>query len=274
MVAQAKVPRFVDPEIELVWSVLNRQVPVDTLVNLVESFSNERPPTAEAVLFGFDTNAIFEVGRRGNRGATAVDEISRRKGKGLVLPGQVVQELWNNHFSASGPKLKPLKRKYTEVIDELNSAGFLSSDEFDGAARTVERTIDKLDDWVDPESLRIFSETLKALVGIGCATYVPRFEFSELANVRHATKTPPGFDDKGVNHGDFFVWADFLLGVARSDLNHVDSIVFVTQEKKRDWRVNGRTHPILTAEATAVSERPFALWDVDEFVEYAVTTAL
>jgi hypothetical protein len=91
---------------------------------------------------------------------------------------------------------------------------------------------------------------LKALSEVAIVAYAPRRRFASIAEIRRATKTPPGFEDAG--HGDFFIWADSLLGLleARDIGKAFSSFHLVTDDRKKDWCKGKVAHPILCAEAS------------------------
>ena len=87
-----------------------------------------------------------------------------------------------------------------------------------------------------------------------------------MSSQRKTTRTPPGFKDEG--DGDFFVWADFLLGLLSAanvpDAAIVQHVIFVTEDKKADWSLDGTAHPILTAEVKALTNASFEIWSLDK----------
>ncbi len=101
--------------------------------------------------------------------------------------------------------------------------------------------------------------------------YVPRTPFFQIARARNDTMTPPGFKDSG--HGDFYLWADFLLGLlmAASNNERFTKAVLLTMDEKPDWSRGGLAHPILVAEVEALVGVPFEAWNLQRFASYVAT---
>jgi hypothetical protein len=262
--------QFGDLALQRVYNVLNRYVPVPALEELRNGLDPARRPALgadTAFALGFDTNAAYRLGI-GARGADALDYLRAKHRGPVVVPGQTVQEIWNNLLSAVEPKAKRLRKKFEELESEIQAA-----DQTLGASgELVREAIDELvrthGDWIDPASQAAFDDTLDVFSKVGVASQVPRSDFARLAEIRKATKTPPGFHDS-VGYGDFFVWADFLYGVSSADESTYSAVVFVTNDVKPDWSRNGVAHPVLVAEARAVRDVPFRLWTLDEFRAFA-----
>ena len=117
------------------------------------------------------------------------------------------------------------------------------------------------------------STTLQAIETLSAKAkvpYTPRLPFAELAKIRKATKTPPGFKDTG--DGDFFVWLDLLFGLMQAieDGAVFSHVILVTNDTKVDWSKNNATpHPILSAEIGAAVGSTFEVMKV-EALERAV----
>lgn len=248
--------------------VLNRVDPISSLIELRRGVASERPSRFNPEMpfaVGFDTNAVFRLGL-GPRGADAVDYLANSHQGPVIIPGQTIQEVWNNSLSAVLPQAKVVRKKLDELEGEMLKVNQHLGEEAAAVREAISDLIALRGDWVDPAALGTFEQTLESLLAAGLAYYVPREQFAALAQVRRDTKTPPGFEDSGF--GDFFVWADFLFGVASAP-KEFDSLVFVTNDAKRDWSRNGVSHPILVAEAEAVGGVPFELWTLAQFQNFA-----
>ena len=253
-----------------VWRVLNRLDPIESLQELRNGLAPDRRPPIDPHLpmaIGFDTNAIYRVGL-GTRGADALDYLRTVHTGPVVVPGQSVQEVWNNLLAAVEPQAKRLRLKFEDLETEMGKIG----QQLGGSGAAVREAIQELSrthgDWIDPASQSAFDATLDVLLSVGTTVYVPRAKFAELARIRKETKAPPGFQDS-VGYGDFFVWADFLYGVALSTPGSFQAVVLVTNDAKSDWSRNGVPHPLLVAEASAIAPVPFRLWSLEEFHEFA-----
>ncbi|OZF29435.1 PIN-like domain-containing protein [Rhodococcus sp. 14-2483-1-2] len=255
----------------LVWNVLNRNHDADFmshLYNAIQKSESFKITSGTNFAIGFDTNAIFRVGLNGTKGADAIDYLRTIHNGPVVLPGQCVQELWNNSLAAVEPQAKKISKAFANLQNEttgihqaLGAAGQAVQD-------AVENLLIEHKDWVDPASHETFATTLEALLDVATCQFVPRSHFYSLSQIRKETKTPPGFRDHSTNHGDFFVWADFLYSLATIDTSTSTATVFVTNDVKTDWSRNGVAHPILASEATSVTGTPFVLWTVPDFQNY------
>ncbi len=259
--------RLREEDQEGVYRVLNREVRVPALEALVAALE---PPKEEWEVTGaaiaLDTNVVLRLA--GHRGSEDIADylISKHQGP-IILPGQTITEFWNNQMAAVETvagglvgdlgrlrqRLTGLEEEFGDVLSDLDGV----VERFQGehghvySAATVHRT---------RRLLGAFQE--RAIV-----PFVTRTRFQPLAEHRYQTKTPPGFADSRI--GDFFVWADFLLGlsVAWSRGMRYRTAVFVTNDKKVDWIRNGVAHPVLVAEARAVGGGPFAIWSVETLAE-------
>ena len=266
--ADSRVHYFPERTLQTVWNVMNRSSNIESFTELHRGLVDGRRPRIDDetdIAFGFDTNALYRIGLNGTSGDNAIDYLSQQHNAPVIIPGQTIQEVWNNIVAGLEPQAKKVQKAFealeTDLLaieQELGTAG-------DTARVAIDALTDAHADWLDPSSFTIFDRTVEALLKVGSVSYVPRVEFTELARVRNDTKTPPGFRDENNNHGDFFVWADFLYGLAKVSTGGLGASVFVTDERKIDWRRLARPHPLLIAEASAVSGLPFDLWTVADF---------
>ena len=240
--------RLNDPALERVWGVLNRDVPLGSLTELrIGMDTAGRPPLNSDTRFalGFDTNASFRVGL-GVSGADALDYLRAKHRGPVIIPGQTVQEVWNNLLSAVEPQARKLRRRFDDLSTEVRDIDI----SLGASGVAVRDAIDDLlishGDWIDPLSQAAFVATLDVFEAVGTWPYVPRLQFAGLGEIRKSTKTPPGFLDP-VGYGDFFVWADFLFGLAAADPATYEAVVFVTNDVKADWSRNGVAHPVLAS---------------------------
>lgn len=266
---------FDDVSLDKVWNVLNRSTDVESLRELHRGLSErERPHLGinQTIAFGFDANAIFRLGL-GAQGANSLDYLTNQHYGPVIIPGQAVQEVWNNFLAGVEPNAKAVSRKLGELENELATIGQELGVLGDGAKAAVQALIKSHGDWTDSQALVEFEGAVRALLSVGEVTYVPRDEFYRLAQVRKETKTPPGFRDESTNFGDFFIWADFLYGLAKADLDGVDAVVMVTNDQKSDWSRNSVPHPILVSEARSISGKEFRLWTLKMFQDHVKVLA-
>jgi hypothetical protein len=270
--APDRPPAIGDDGLATLWRVLNREIQIDSLQELRNGLQREsrRPKALESsrIAFGFDTNAIYRVGLDGTRGVDAVDYIRQRHNAPIIVPGQAVQELWNNILWGVERPAERLQKRLDDLSSAANEAGQNLGESGERVNNAINDLIRIHGEWIAPASQEILEYTLDALIAAGRIAYVPRYDFYRLARIRKETKTPPGYKDSLSNHGDFYLWADFLYGLVTANLSEVDAAVLVTNDVKPDWSRSGVAHPILVAEAMSAGGLPFQLWTVRDFHEY------
>jgi hypothetical protein len=271
------VPRVIEPtreDIEQVWATLDRALTLDAIGALANAAFGGDPVLHSAddtkVAIGFDTNVILRLGDKSR--TDVVDYLGSRTDAPMILPGQVIQEFWNNRLTAIETHAKSVREKFQALSDDVKKLG-PEFGSFPEQFRSEEQ--DFATDYsfvLDPSALGRLQAVFKTLETKAILAYVPRAGFLVLADARDRTRTPPGFKDPG-QHGDFFVWADYLLGLhlARTHGQTFDLAVFVTQDSKPDWSLRGRAHPVLAAEVRALVDVPFEIWDITMLTKFAST---
>lgn len=271
-------PNYEDEHLARLRKLMDRGETLDSrqaLFNALEPRSRVAKPELKTDDFtlGFDTNAAFRVGLNGSRGDGALDYLRVRHRGPLVMPGQVLQELWNNSVEGLDPKAKKISKALENLNNEVSAIGLSLGPQGEAVETAVADLLASHADWIDPQARTIFERTMEVFLARAVVAHVPRSLFHPIAVARHNTKTPPGFRDDLNNNGDFFVWADFLLGAMRTLTATTEAVIFVTNETKKDWSRNGVIHPLLMAEASLVVDRPFFMLSVDEFHSFVAARA-
>lgn len=243
----------------LIFDILNRRGNIGSLSALASAFRGDQPaPNLSRSALVIDANAFLRLGTQ----VDVVDYLNLRHQPPVILPGQAVQEFWNNFNAAHQAIATGIRGKFIQLKAEIEKV----DDEFEDFAARFDALINEFNDSFgyayDGDTLRRTISLLEALEGKASVSYARREPFIAMAANRNATKTPPGFRDPG--DGDFFIWLDALEGLlAAKDAGEVfDHVIFVTNEKKVDWNREGVPHPVLTAEVDALLGVPLTLWDV------------
>lgn len=221
------------------------------------------------IAFGIDTNALLQMARRAKMIDSAVDFLNNRKDKPVILPGQVMQEFWNNKVGNAKVTSRHLWEKFNDFKDYVED----QKENFESYIDDIEQILNRF----ESEYSGIYSESiigdvkdlLSKLDNNISVHFCPRREFYDVAAHRRRTKTPPGFEDKRDTDGDFYVWLDFLYGLMKESEKGKDfnRIVFVTNEKKADWVSGEAAHPILVSEVRAIFGKPFEIWNCNKFLD-------
>ncbi len=221
---------------------------------------------AKTIAVGLDTNAVFRLADKSR--ADVVDYLATRHDGPVILPGQVIQEFWNNFMAGIPTTTASIRKSFSALTEEVHKLG-IDLSPFDAKFQDLIDEFDQTYSFTfDPATAGRIVTVIEALQRTAAVTYVPRSRFSVVAETRHQTRTPPGFKDTG--RGDFYVWADYLLGLleARAKGMKYDLAVLVTEDAKIDWSLKGQAHPILVAEVEALIEVPFETWDVTRLAQY------
>lgn len=257
--------------VDLVFSCLDQAADDSVWLPTMALHARNNLPT-EVAAIGLDTN-ILKILRRAPLTTDNLLTFIGEKSIPLIIPGQSAQEYWNNH----GAIVRDIDGVYKTVEDLTKKVSGLSvSDSQREAVEQIKASIEllavEMHDSRRPELLRDSVGFWENVLPQAIVCNVPRSSFAALAQVRFAAKTAPGFSDTKKatqNLGDFFVWADFLLGVLRAGLPPVgelsERIVFVTDDDKPDWKASGKPHPVLVGELMRLTGRHLQIMGSKDF---------
>ena len=248
--------------------VLDRGVDIPALNALTIAISSANEPIdVQQSAIALDANCILRLAAHRDS-ADVVDFLRTQHGAPLILPGQVIQEFWNNRFTAVSTmsvKIRSEFEKLKAMIEQIDP-------KFGSFGKEFSNLLDKFDNdhgYVYEEGVaQKTSRMLDVLSDRAFVPYVRRTYFEDLALQRNRTKTPPGFRDRNDNNGDFYVWADLLRGLqlAMKKKMAFANVVFVSEEKKDDWVRDNRPHPILSAEVRALTNSSFTIVDLSTLI--------
>lgn len=198
------------------------------------------------------------------KSADIVDYLSSNHSAPLILPGQAIQEFWNNQLQVVGTVATKFRGKFADLRKEVEQLDPNFGDFADEMGNLLDRFSQEHGHVYDEAMVRKTVTLLDVLEDSAVIPFVPRLRFAQIAAQRKMTRTPPGFKDDG--DGDFFIWADLLRGLqhAISRKDAFTHVALVTEDKKPDWCRGSIPHPILTAEISALAKVPFSIWRLDK----------
>jgi hypothetical protein len=234
-------------------SILTWDVPIPALESVTRALSVTKRAqiiTQNAAIC-FDSNVFLNLGK-GRTGADLVDYLGGLHRGPIILPSQVLLELWNNQLNGVEEYVGRLSREFRQLSTSIQEIDPGYSTLKDGAASLVESFQADFGHLLDENTRTDLNALLEMFSKKAIMSQVSRLEFHSVAVLRKRTKTPPGFKDEG--DGDFFVWAEFLNGLlhAKDNGQNFDVAVLVTDDVKKDWSTHGTAHPILNAEVSAL----------------------
>lgn len=248
----------------LLIGVLDRQVKCDSLSALVAAMKSEASSVAlEETAIGIDANVFLRLAGH-PKSVDIIDYLGSRHPAPLVLPGQAIQEFWNNQLQVVDTVAASLRKQFDGFKASLNKI----TKEFEEHVAEIEARLDQFGaehgHVYDEATIRKTLTLLETLSKRALVTYAPRAIFQEIGVIRKTTKTPPGFRDGG--DGDFFIWIDLLAGLLEAQVGgqRYGRVALVSLDKKVDWSRAGVAHPILVAEVRALLNVPFEIWTIDK----------
>ncbi len=245
--------------------VLDRARPIPALKSLSAAIINKpRPkPDLNKVALGIDASVFLKLSTH-KSSADIIDYLSTKHSAPIVLPGQAIQEFWNNHLSAVDTTATGLRKKVAALAQDISNVDKNFGDFADRFESVLKDFSSEYGHLYDENTIRATSKMLEVLEQKASLTYVPRLRFQSIAASRKQTKTPPGFKDPG--DGDFYIWIEFLFGLqlAKKAGRAFDHAILLTNDQKIDWSRGGVAHPILAAEAMELLEVPFDVWTIDQ----------
>ncbi len=247
-------------------AVFERISEIDALGALVDALDPKKSKVSLLnTAIGLDANVFLRLADDA-KSALVVDYLSGIHQAPLILPGQAVQEFWNNQTEAVATVSKKLGNSFKSFKNAVEGI----DDDFGDYLERIELLLDEFStehgNVYEEATVKKTASVLNNLRANAEATFCPRPRLLQLAVHRDKTKTPPGFKDSG--DGDFFIWADFLHGLRtmQHEGRTFGRAVLVTNDTKKDWSRDGVAHPILTAEAHALLDVPFETWTLKQLV--------
>ena len=246
--------------------VLDRQTQVSGLSSLTQSISKVKNSiTLENAAIGFDANVLLRIASH-KKSSDIFDYLLTAHKPPIILPGQCIQEFWNNQLSAIDTVASAMEKDFTNFTKRVQKVGVDFENYFEDFNNLIDKFSNDHGNVYTQKTLGILTTFFDSISKKAVVPYVPRSNFYNCAKVRKLTKTPPGYQDDQNNFGDCFVWFDFLYGLKLSKLKKEEfsNVIFVSNEKKHDWRRGSTAHPILLAEVKALFDIDFEIWNLDE----------
>lgn len=250
--------------------VLDRQLELPALETLIVSLDNNYGHKAERgnSVIAFDTNVLLRLVNHPSS-VDIIDSLCKDDNTNpIILPGQVVQEFWNNHGNVVQSIYKNINNNFDSFKKSISKYNNSVYPEIENINLTLDEFGKNNKHVLDPASMtkiKNFFEQIKNRVQV---PFAPRNIFWKLAESRKKTKTPPGFKDE--DNGDYFVWVDLLWGLMklRKEGNTTFShVIFLSHDAKIDWCKGDVAHPILVSEMKCLVAAQFEIWSLDQFVK-------
>ena len=254
-----------DREAELI-RVLDRTQHIDALALLADAI--QRPALSADInlqntAIAFDTNVLLRWVKH-SREADLTDYL-RRHSAPVIVPGQIIQEFWNNQAGGIPTAAARIREKFSQLKSEVEAID-PSFGEFSAKfASLMDEFTTDFGYIYDNTTIGKTHTLITMLRSKAIVPFASRMNFKGLAGQRKDTKTPPGYKDPG--DGDFFVWVDLLTGLqeARANGAAFSRVVLLSHDEKPDWSRNGTPHPILSSEIRALFDVPFEIWKIEKF---------
>ena len=248
-------------------AVLERRTEINVLSALIQAVKIG-PPTAilsnSAIII--DANAVLRIPGH-KKSSDIIDYIGVVHPKPVVLPGQVVQEFWNNQLNAVATVYKTIKQRSNDLDKEVIKALEVGVSGIEGIGSAVEEFKKDNEHLFDADLIQKTTSFLEQLSISAIVPHAPRAGLKEIATQRKMSKTPPGFKDDG--DGDFLVWIDALWGLSNAKGNGktFESVILLSNDKKPDWCRGHTAHPVLYAEIRTLLNVHFEVWTLDYFAQ-------
>ena len=264
----------IDPIVEDLLEVFERRREKDIISDLLYSLDRlghrgqSSSTDMSAIAFGIDTNVLIKIAKDKEVSESMISYFGSHAFP-IILPGQAVQEFWNNMSSFMETASSKLDKAFDQFKDVIRKTKI----DFRNHIEDIEQNLLKFETEykgiygksVLDDVKRIIDDLKENVI----VSYCPRYAFYDISVHRDSTKTPPGFKDEKNNYGDFFIWVDFLYGLKKlqNDGYRFEKVVLVTDDGKPDWVSGNAEHPILVFEVRSILDVPFEIWKSSKFIE-------
>ncbi|WP_104088731.1 MULTISPECIES: PIN-like domain-containing protein [unclassified Cryobacterium] len=259
------------PGLQLIIECLSQNIGELEWLKPLKMHTEKKLPTNWAAI-GFDTNALKQLRRYPPATRSSILTYLQGESVPIILPAQSVQEYWNNHgiFTKDVLGLENETKRLASKYEKLQG-GASSKILLDRIAAQVYTLAADVADSQNPHLLKESIDLWDLLLADSTTAHVPRERILRIGEARFASGIAPGFADeskKANRLGDFFVWADFLMGLQAIGLaspsTEDSSIVFVTDDGKEDWIASGVPHPTLLGEIFHLTGKPLEILTMEQ----------
>lgn len=110
----------IDANLVRLEAVLDRQVPIDSLNALFLAVDRKakKTPKLETAAIGIDSSVFLRLASN-KHSADIVDYLDTKHHGPLILPGQTVQEFWNNQLAAVDTVSAGMKKKFDALKQDV-----------------------------------------------------------------------------------------------------------------------------------------------------------
>ncbi|UTB33885.1 MAG: PIN domain-containing protein [Methanobacterium sp. ERen5] len=179
---------------------------------------------------------------------------------------------FNGLINQINPKmLKSIKNSINDLpklqVDNVNKTVINEClDIIDINIKKINSAIKSKDKFVDNDKIRDdLNSIFKGKVG-NEYTDSRLKEICKEAKFRYENRIPPGFKDEqkktGNTFGDFIIWNQILDFAQEKN----KSIIFITEDGKEDWWLDGEPHPYLIKEFSSKTKKEFYIYKFSDFL--------
>ena len=198
--------RSTDEVVARMISIFDRQVEIPALSTLICALNGASSTASlQGAAIAIDANAVLRIPQH-RKSTDIVDYLSTEHSGPIILPGQVIQEYWNNQLAAVDTISSGMQKKFDAFKVEVARYNQTHSDAFSRINEGLEAFKNDNSELFHPDTVHKTQTFLEALSDKATVPYAPREAFHQIAAQRKRVKTPPGFRDEG--DGDFYVWVD------------------------------------------------------------------
>lgn len=236
-------------------------------------------------IFIFDTNIFINLYSSSKEDYDEFINVLKQISNRLWMPYQIgweyqknrhlgINKALNNHNSLNG-LINDIKNPLNNIRNAVKNVTELQIDFVN--KDSINKSLDKIDLNIkeiitEIESKPNFEDKIRDCLDslykgkVGAEYSTSRLkEICDEAEYRYECKIPPGFKDRkktsGNPFGDFIIWNQ-IIDFAK-DKNK--SIIFITEDGKEDWWLNGEPHPFLIKEFSLTGQN-FYMYKFSDFL--------
>lgn len=259
-------------------------------------FKNE---VEENTIIVFDTNILLNVYLLNNNDLKYLGYYFDSIKKHIWTPHQVYEEFYNNrikkiywirdmidkllHFNENINKdsdnffklYDEFPTEYGRILGDVVRNRLKGIGDYSSYLAEVLKDIRKNTGNLTYEKNDTYLELIKAKVFCNLGQNYVEEELKNIkeeGSIRFVNNIPPGYKDgskgNGNEYGDYIIWRQMIDKSIKDKKN----VIFVSNDKKNDWRKDGRCREELIKEFYELTGKQFGLFDLDELIQYTTNS--